>query len=176
MISERHAWAAAVLLLAALAGTQQLRIADARTALAEHIAQAEQARAAGAQALAEQERRHRDTERRAAEAMQEIAHEHHTRQAALLADRDRAAAAARRLREQLATVHHPADPARAAPLAQPAADRPPAGSDPGLLADVLGRCVEQLRAVAAHADASRAAGEQCERGWDAVSGSASQPP
>ena len=85
MISERSAWAAAVLLLAALAGAQQLRISAGRADLAEHIAQAERDRAAGAQAIAEQQRRHRDTERRAAEALQEIDHAHHQAAAALRA-------------------------------------------------------------------------------------------
>lgn len=169
MISERTAWAAAVLLLAALAGAQQLRISTARADLAEHIAQAERDRAAGARAIAEQQRRHRDTERRAAEALQEIDHAHHQAEAALRADRDRAAAAAVRLRDQLAALRPVAGPASAAGLAHPAAGSPPAGPAAGVLAELLGRCSEQLRAVAEHADAARAAGQRCERGWDAVS-------
>jgi hypothetical protein len=90
--------------------------------------------------------------------------DHETRQAiaAANADRDRAAAVAGQLRSRLAALAPQG--AGSAPVGQRAA-----AADPiGVLADVLSRADERAGVLAAHADAARIAGAQCERDYDAL--------
>jgi hypothetical protein len=78
-------------------------------------------------------------------------------------DRDLAAAAAGRMRQQLAAFR--AAHAGAAASA-PAGD--PAGDPIGVLADVLGRADERQGELASYADAARIAGLACERSYHAL--------
>ena len=88
-------------------------------------------------------------------------------QTILTADRDRARAAERLVREQLATIasRYRAD---GTPSANPAAagEQPPAGDAIGVLAHLLGRADERAGILAAAADAAHAAGAACERDYD----------
>lgn len=88
----------------------------------------------------------------------------------LLADARRdaagAAAAAGRLRQRIAAL-------AAADRATPghpaiAGDSPPAGTSSALFADVFSRLDEALRELGAYGDAARAAGEQCQRAYEAL--------
>jgi hypothetical protein len=106
-----------------------------------------------------------ESDRRVA-AQREALDEH--QRLATLAAADAAAAvdAAERLRRRAAALAArgcgaAGDPAAAGASAPSAA--------PGVvLADVLGRCVTRVRELAADADAARAAGETCERAYDAL--------
>ena len=92
------------------------------------------------------------------DAAQEVAHV--AGQSAVLArsDADRAAAAARRLRDQLA-----------ASAAARAADTAASSAGPAdRSAEVLGQCVERYRSVAAAADAAVIAGQACERSYESL--------
>lgn len=83
--------------------------------------------------------------------------------ASLAADRDRASAAARSLRDRLAAIQRSANPA---PIAAGEAT-----SDPiGVLAVVLSRADDRAGILAAYADAARTAGQACERAYDSLSG------
>lgn len=77
-------------------------------------------------------------------------------------DADRAAAAERRMLERLRAAGgastHPAAAGASAP----------AGETAGMHADLLGRCVSDLRRMAAIADERGIAGQACERSYDAL--------
>lgn len=78
------------------------------------------------------------------------------------ADAGRARAAADRLRVAAASA------AAGAAAAAAAGDCAPAVAAAGVHADVLGRAVERARILAEHADAAGAAGEACQRAYDAL--------
>ena len=90
-------------------------------------------------------------------------------QTTLAADRDRARASERRLREQLDAITQRFGAVHAA-NANPAAagQQPPAGDAIGVLADVLGRCDQRAGILADFADRAHAAGLACERDYDAA--------
>ena len=90
-------------------------------------------------------------------------------QTTLAADRDRARASERRLREQLDAITQRFGAVHAA-NANPAAagQQPPAGDAIGVLADVLGRCDQRAGILADFADRTHAAGLACERDYDAA--------
>lgn len=90
-------------------------------------------------------------------------------QATLTADRDRARAAERRLREQLATItsrYRTLDATGAD--STPAGKQSPAGDAIGVLADVLGRADQRAGELADFADRAHAAGLACERDYDSA--------
>lgn len=94
---------------------------------------------------------------------------HRARSQTLAADAAAARAAADRLRASLdiaARTLRATGSASAHPGA--ASGSTSAGADPGMPAELLGRCVERVRVLAEHADASRAAGQLCERSFDAL--------
>jgi len=90
-------------------------------------------------------------------------------QATLTADRDRAIASERRVRDQLTTItgSYRALVAAGADTAA-AGQQPSAGDAIGVLADVLGRCDARAGILAAFADEAHAAGLACERNYDAA--------
>jgi hypothetical protein len=106
-----------------------------------------------------------ETERRL-KAQKEAQDAHAQDLARARADAASAAGAADRLRKRVAELAAadrgtPRDPAATG-------NGPPAGSTASLFADVLGRVDEALRTTGAFADASRAAGEQCVRSYEAL--------
>lgn len=82
------------------------------------------------------------------------------------ADAAAAGAAADQLRQRVAALVAAARESRGNPAA--AFVGPPAEDAAGMLADVLGRCVERVRVLAAVADDRGAAGGACERSYDAL--------
>jgi hypothetical protein len=83
----------------------------------------------------------------------------------LAADALRARTAEQQLRARLAA--YTANAGASHPAA--ASGSPPTAQDAGMLADLFGRCLGSLRVMAATADDSRAAGEACQRSYDALS-------
>ena len=110
----------------------------------------------------------RAEEQRRAAAHQEALDAYEAQLARARADAAIADAAAGRLRQRVAALIRAArgDSGGADPGVAPPG---PAAQDPaGLLADVLGRCVERVRFLAAAADERGAAGQACERAYDAL--------
>lgn len=84
------------------------------------------------------------------------------------ADAAGAADAAARLRDHIARlIAAPVGAAASHPA--PASDGTPEPSTADLLADVLGRCVTRAGELAIEADTSRAAGQLCQRAYEAIS-------
>ncbi|MDT8998334.1 DUF2514 family protein [Paucibacter sp. APW11] len=81
-------------------------------------------------------------------------------------DRDRAAAASRSLREQLATERARATSASADPEATEGCRA--AAASAAMLADLLGRCSGRRRELAEYADRARIAGQFCEQSYEAL--------
>lgn len=168
-------WAAlaALLVFAALLAVDDARV---RAMLAVSQSQASglkvqlaSEREASASSLAATEARFRQAEAVHAARIEEIQHDGVVREARLRADAARAAESARGLRAQLAGLSAQRRN-QAAGHPGVAIDSAAAGADSGMLADMLGQCVERVRVLAAEADATRAAGQQCERAYDAVKG------
>jgi hypothetical protein len=105
-----------------------------------------------------------DTLARTVAAQGEAAREADTQAARDRADAAAASAAVRRLREAARAA---SDGCSA--RAPSAAGSAPAGAAGDLHADVLGRLGEAAQRIAEHADASRTAGQLCERSYRAVS-------
>lgn len=159
------AWVpAAILLVAAIAGQvllMQRNAARTDAAMARQVLAQERAAAAeGARLAAEQyralESRWHDAQRQAQEA-------HDAEIARARAAADRAAADVQRLRNALSIA--------AASLRRATADDPLTAGERETAAtglDLLGRCAERYRQLAFDADTARAAGQQCERAYDAL--------
>lgn len=137
-----------------------IEAADARTALAQERAQRQQA-IAEALALV------RVREQHLADRLQQIQERHDVQIADARAAAGHAAAAADRLRGALDAA---GGSIRRAAAAHPAAAG--VGATAAALAGVVEQCVERYRAVASAADAGHAAGQQCERAYDAATAAA----
>lgn len=160
--------ALAALVLAGLAGIlatkRSIQFANEKTAHAETRTAFAEARAQAASAVAAAERRHRDTERRWSNRVQEVAD---GTQIALDEARKRGAAAVAagdRLRDKITELAACAD--RGAPAPAVAGSGPTAGKTADLLADVQRRLDRAAEDLARFADASSIAGQACERAWE----------
>ena len=170
------AWTVAFVLLgAAFVGQREItanvevRLAEAKTENARLSAAYAQAEANARQQALEHERAIAAKEQTLTATLETNAKETRRVQATLTADRDRARAAERRLREQLATItsrYRTLDATGAD--STPAGKQSPAGDAIGVLADVLGRADRRAGVLAAFADAAHAAGAACERDYDAA--------
>ena len=147
----------------------EVRLAEAKTENARLSAAYAQAEANARQQALEHERAIAAKEQTLTATLETNAKETRRVQATLTADRDRASAAERRLREQLATItsrYRTLDATGAD--STPAGKQSPAGDAIGVLADVLGRADRRAGVLAAFADAAHAAGAACERDYDAA--------
>lgn len=126
---------------------------------------ADKVRAASA-ALRESEAARAEEQRRA-EAQREVVEAYERQIQKVRADAAIADAAAGRLRDRVAALVAAARQAAQHPGA--AASGPATDDATGMLADVLGRCVTRIRFLAAVADQRGAAGQACERSYDALS-------
>ena len=147
----------------------EVRLAEAKTENARLSAAYAQAEANARQQALEHERAIAAKEQTLTATLETNAKETRRVQATLTADRDRARAAERRLREQLATItsrYRTLDATGAD--STPAGKQSPAGDAIGVLADVLGRADRRAGVLAAFADAAHAAGAACERDYDAA--------
>lgn len=170
------AWSAAFVLLGAafvgqreITASVEVRLAEAKTENARLSAAYAQAEANARQQALEHERAIAAKEQTLTATLETNAKETRRVQATLTADRDRARAAERRLREQLATItsrYRTLDATGAD--STPAGKQSPAGDAIGVLADVLGRADRRAGVLAAFADAAHAAGAACERDYDAA--------
>ena len=170
------AWAVAFVLLGAafvgqreITASVEVRLAEAKTENARLSAAYAQAEANARQQALEHERAIAAKEQTLTATLETNAKETRRVQATLTADRDRARAAERRLREQLATItsrYRTLDATGAD--STPAGKQSPAGDAIGVLADVLGRADRRAGVLAAFADAAHAAGAACERDYDAA--------
>ena len=139
--------------------SEQAAHADTRAQHAEHIADLE--RDAREAVLAA-----RTEERRRTEEVQKAADEAHQALERARADAAAAADAGQRLRDRIAAIT--ATCGRATSDPGPASGSAPAVATADLLARVQQRLDESADAIAAHADAARAAGLACERSYDAL--------
>lgn len=147
-----------------------------RTDYAQYRAQAERSAADAAQAQAELLAQARAKDAEITQREQDLAQAIESQTAAaeqaatLAADKRDADRAAASLRDQLATIAGAYRRQRDAPdsVATIASQCAPAGDSIGVLADVLQRADERAGALAAIADARGAAGQQCERAYDAA--------
>ena len=147
----------------------EVRLAEAKTENARLSAAYAQAEANARQQALEHERAIAAKEQTLTATLETNAKETRRVQATLTADRDRARAAERRLREQLATItsrYRTLDATGAD--STPAGKQSPAGDAIGVLADVLGRADRRAGVLAAFADAAHAAGAACERDYDSA--------
>ena len=147
----------------------EVRLAEAKTENARLSAAYAQAEADARQQALEHERAIAAKEQSLTATLEANAKETRRVQSTLTADRDRARAAERRLREQLATItsrYRTLDATGAD--STPAGKQSPAGDAIGVLADVLGRADRRAGVLAAFADAAHAAGAACERDYDAA--------
>lgn len=148
-------------------GVMRSSLAQARQRVAETVATLQTERSQAAQVAADTQAKYRAIEQERAQRLQEIQHAHDTRLTALRSDAARASAAADRLRAQLAILSARLRGQAAGDPATPG-DGQAAGSDPGMLPELFGRCVERVRLLAQHADESRSAGLQCEQTYGAL--------
>ena len=170
------AWTIAVGVLGAafvgqreITASVEVRLAEAKTENARLSAAYAQAEANARQQALEHERAIAAKEQALTATLETNAKETRRVQATLTADRDRARAAERRLREQLATItsrYRTLDATGAD--STPAGKQSPAGDAIGVLAHLLGRADERAGILAAAADAAHAAGAACERDYDAA--------
>jgi len=147
----------------------EVRLAEAKTENARLSAAYAQAEANARQQALEHERAIAAKEQSLTATIETNAKETRRVQATLTADRDRARAAERRLREQLATItsrYRTLDATGAD--STPAGKQSPAGDAIGVLADVLGRADQRAGELADFADRAHAAGLSCERDYDAA--------
>lgn len=164
---------AAVLAWGAVLGHQrnvaQRDVARAGQALAQTQAQIERERATAAAIAASASEHARQVEQARAESIRQAQETHNAQARTLAADADRARGAADRLQHALNIAAHTLR-ATGGGAGNPATATggPAASADPGVLPDVLGRCVERVRVLAEHADTTRAAGQLCERSYDAL--------
>lgn len=151
------AWLWVVLALLAWGGWQRHQARSIEREHTEAVAAAAAEREAKLQADAA------ETARRL-HAQKEITDDARKKAQALAADAQRARDAEQRLRARLAAIA--AHPGAGNPA--PADGSPPASETSALLADMLGRCGARVRELAEYADAARAAGETCERSYEAL--------
>lgn len=147
------------------AGWQSLRLSDERAAHAtDNATHAEQIAALDRKAL-ETERSYREEENRRAQALQEVVIEANNEAAKSRADAVAAGAAADKLQKRIATLiansRPPGNPTApgTGPTTDPAAD---------MLAVMFTRIDAASRGIAEFADASRIAGQACERSYHAL--------
>lgn len=168
-----RSWATPALAAAALAASiggatvQTVRLHTERLAHAEtKLAHAEQAAIKQAEARAAMLAAGVESHRRVIE-IKEIAYAAQTQLDRARADADAARTAGERLRQRVAALTAAGRcPATTDPTT--ATTGPAADATGAMLADVFGRMEEAGRAMAAHADASRAAGLACQQAYDAL--------
>ncbi len=107
-------------------------------------------------------------EQRRAAAHQEVVDAYQAQLQRARADAVVAAAAAGRLQQRVAALLAAARDRAAAGDPAPSAGSPAADDAAGVLADVLGRCVERVRRLAEVADERGAAGAACEQAYDSL--------
>lgn len=156
-------WALGVALVAALttAGIERTRAAGARADVAAARKDLADYRAAAAQEAQKAERAARTQEQTWRARVDGVIQDGQQQIARARDDADRAGAAERRLREQLAAYRAAVRAATSAPVA--AGGSPPAEAALDLLADLLGGSGAALRELGRFADAAHAAGVTCER-------------
>ena len=170
------AWAVAFVLLgAAFVGQReitagvQVKLAQAESRIDKLVGDYAKAESDARQQALEHERAIAAKEQSLTATLEANAKETRRVQSTLTADRDRARAAERLVREQLAAVtsrYRTLDATGAD--STPAGKQPPVGDAIGVLADVLGRADRRAGVLAAFADAAHAAGAACERDYDAA--------
>lgn len=158
----------AALLAAALlwAGWAEIRVAQTRVGLAQARADLSQERQDRAQALAIAIDKARRADLQTITQLRTALNDAQTQTDALQRDRDRAAHAARSLREQLATERARAASA-AADTGAPEGCRATAATA-AVLTDLLVRCSDRRRELADYADRARIAGQLCQRSYEAL--------
>lgn len=156
-----------LLLLAVLwGGWAEIRAARAGAAQAHAEAELSKERQERAQALATGIEQARLADLQTITTQREALNAAQTKTDDLQRDRDRAAAASRSLRDQLATERARATAAAADP--QAAEGCRAAGASAAVLAELLGRCSDRRRELADYADRSRIAGELCQQSYEAL--------
>lgn len=158
-LALRYWWAVVIAALLALLGVQSMRLNNAQTAYADHLAEDALARAAESEEARWKEQadqtRFDEEAQRAREENQKLLAAY-----AALAD------AGDRVRDELAEFKRRA---RAAPSGAPVGGSGKPGADAlDLLADLYARADSEAGILAGYADALRAAGATCERASDAV--------
>lgn len=162
-ISQGLAVALAVAVLGL--GVQEYRVAGLKADLSETKAQASKERAEAEQKTREQEQKFRQMERKIADEQDRIRDEASIERQRLQTDLSASRDNAQRLLRQLATVG--AVPRTTKDPSSPSGS-PAARADLGVFTDVLGECVTRVQRLADAADASRSAGNLCERTYDAL--------
>lgn len=153
------------LLLAAL-GVQTWRLhSEQADSAAERVSFAE-ARTLASRASAAEEAKNRAEEKRVRDAQQEKIDAAEQVIARERADRAIADAAAGRLSQRVAALVASAREAARNPATAQAG--PAADDSAGVLAELLGRCVQRVRLLAAVADERGTAGQLCEQSYDAL--------
>ncbi len=150
-----------------LVGVQTVRLAGAKTELAEHKAQVQAERAAQHAQAAEDGRQNAKETQRRLDQHQENQRARDALYASAVADRDAARSVAAGLREQTAIFVSDAKK-RAAGNPSAGIDRASADAALDLLAELFSRSDETSGELAEYADAARIAGQQCQASYDAL--------
>jgi hypothetical protein len=135
--------------------------------------QAEDLKRAAVAATAQEEARAEEARRQAAQ--QEVIDEFQRQAERARADAVIASAAAGRLQQRVAALLAAARSGQAGSDPSPSSPSAPAEDAARVLADVLGRCVARAELLARIADERGAAGTACERAYDALTVSTTQP-
>ncbi|NVM91060.1 hypothetical protein FHT32_004724 [Variovorax sp. SG517] len=161
-------WILGLAFVAALAtaGVERTRAAGARADAATARKELADLRATNAESGRQAERAARTQEQTWRERLEGVTQNGRNQIAAARVDAERAGAAERLLRDQLASYRAAVRAATAA--AGPAGGSPPAEAALDLLADLLGRSGAALGELGRFADAAHAAGTICERAADAT--------
>lgn len=158
---------AVLLVLAVLwACWAEIRVAQADAELATADAALSKERQGHAEALAAGIKQAREDDLETINSQRKALDAAQTQTDALQIDRDRAAAASRSLRDQLAAERARATAAAADP--QATENCRAAGATAAVLTELLDRCSDRRRELAEYADRARIAGQLCQKSYEAL--------
>lgn len=143
----------------------EIRVARADAARADAVATLERERAEAAESARAAEQKERAKEARIAREHLEAINAAHEKSLALARDRDRAAATARSLRDELVAIRAGV---QTGPDPGTAEERAATRQAVAMLADLLGRCSDRRAELARYADEARIAGELCVGAYDSL--------